>query len=69
MAFKASPSSQHQHCTDKAQKAETVLSAVNYIDIYFFYKIINFVKFSLYITMMLAIMISLRNVQTVTLVC
>ena len=26
MAFKASPSSQHQHCTDKAQKAETVLS-------------------------------------------
>ena len=69
MAFKASPSSQHQHCTDEAQKAETVLAAVNYIDIYFFYKIINFVKFSLYITMMLAIMISLRNVQTVTLVC
>ena len=28
MAFKASPSSQHQHCTDEAQKAETVLSAV-----------------------------------------
>ena len=25
MAFKASPSSQHQHCTDEAQKAETVL--------------------------------------------
>ena len=24
MAFKASPSSQHQHCTDEAQKAETV---------------------------------------------
>ena len=33
MAFKASPSSQHQHCTDEAQKAETVLSAV----IYFIY--------------------------------
>ena len=29
--FKASPSSQHQHCTDEAQKAETVLSAVIYI--------------------------------------
>ena len=28
VAFKASPSSQHQHCTDEAQKAETVLSAV-----------------------------------------
>ena len=28
--FKASPSSQHQHCTDEAQKAETVLSAVRY---------------------------------------
>ena len=31
MAFKGSPSSQHQHCTDEAQKAETVLSAVSYI--------------------------------------
>ena len=31
VAFKASPSSQHQHCTDEAQKAETVLSAVSYI--------------------------------------
>ena len=28
VAFKASPSSQHQHCTDEAQKAETVLSDV-----------------------------------------
>ena len=28
VAFKGSPSSQHQHCTDEAQKAETVLSAV-----------------------------------------
>ena len=35
VAFKASPSSQHQHCTDEAQKAETVLSAVIYIYIYF----------------------------------
>ena len=34
MAFKGSPSSQHQHCTDEAQKAETVLSAVIYIYIY-----------------------------------
>ena len=34
MAFKGSPSSQHQHCTDEAQKAETVLSAVSYIYIY-----------------------------------
>ena len=32
MAFKASPSSQHHlHCTDEAQKAETVLAAVIYI--------------------------------------
>ena len=31
VAFKGSPSSQHQHCTDEAQKAETVLSAVSYI--------------------------------------
>ena len=31
MAFKGSPSSQHQHCTDEAQKAETVLSAIIYI--------------------------------------
>ena len=30
VAFKGSPSSQHQHCTDEAQKAETVLSAVRY---------------------------------------
>ena len=28
------PPSQHQHCTDEAQKAKTVLSAVLYIDIY-----------------------------------
>ena len=28
VAFKGSPSSQHPHCTDEAQKAETVLSAV-----------------------------------------
>ena len=27
----ALPPSQHQHCTDEAQKAETVLSAVSYI--------------------------------------
>ena len=31
MAFKASPSSQHQHCTEL--KAETVLSAVIYTPI------------------------------------
>ena len=36
MAFKGSPSSQHQHCTDEAQKAETVLSAVSYIYIYIY---------------------------------
>ena len=35
VAFKAQPSSQHQHCTDEAQKqAETVLSAVIYIYIW-----------------------------------
>ena len=37
VAFKASPSSQHQHCTDEAQKAETALSAVSYIYIYIFF--------------------------------
>ena len=31
MAFNGLPSSQHQNCTDEAQKAETVLSAVIYI--------------------------------------
>ena len=36
VAFKASPSSQHQHCTDEAQKAETVLSAVRYRYIYIY---------------------------------
>ena len=34
VAFKGSPSSHHQHCTDEAQKAETVLSAVSYIYIF-----------------------------------
>ena len=38
VAFKDSPSSQHQHCTDEAQKAETVLSAVRDTYIY----IVNF---------------------------
>ena len=32
----ALPPSQHQHCTDEAQKAETVLSAVSYIYIYIY---------------------------------
>ena len=36
VAIKASPSSQHQHCTDEAQKAETVLSAVISIYIYIY---------------------------------
>ena len=34
VAFKDSPSSQHQHCTDEAQKAEIVLSAVRDTYIY-----------------------------------
>ena len=34
VAFKGSPS--YQHCTDEAQKAETVLSAVIYIYIYIY---------------------------------
>ena len=37
VAFKALPSSQIQHCTDQAQKAETILSAVIYIFIYIKY--------------------------------
>ena len=32
--YMALPPSKHQHCTDEAQKAETVLSAVSYIYIY-----------------------------------
>ena len=32
----ALPPFHHQHCTDKAQKAETVLSAVSYIYIYIY---------------------------------
>ena len=32
----ALPPSQHQHCTDEAQKAETVLSAVSCIYIYIY---------------------------------
>ena len=36
VAFKASPSSQHQHCTDEAKNAETVLSAVSHIFIYIY---------------------------------
>ena len=34
VAFQALPPSFHWHCTDEAQKAETVLSAVIYIYIY-----------------------------------
>ena len=34
VAFQALPPSLHRHCTDEAQKAETVLSAVIYIYIY-----------------------------------
>ena len=36
VAFKASPSSQHQHCADEGQKDEKVLSAVSYIYIYIY---------------------------------
>ena len=32
----ALPPSEYQHCTDEAQKAETVLSAVVYIYIYIY---------------------------------
>ena len=33
------PSSQHQHCTDEAQRAETVLSAVIYMYMYVYISI------------------------------
>ena len=36
----ASPQSLHQHCTDEAQKAKTVLSAVSYIVIYIYIYVI-----------------------------
>ena len=44
MAFKASPSSQYQHCTDEAQKAETVLSAVIYIYIFIIHQIFSLAR-------------------------
>ena len=42
VAFKGSPSSQHQHCIDEAQKAETVLSEVSYIYIYIYIYAVSF---------------------------
>ena len=41
MALKRSPSSKHQHCTDEAEKAETVLSAVIYIYIYIYRQVLE----------------------------
>ena len=35
------PPSQHQHCTDESQKAETVLSAVSYIIISLYLLLLN----------------------------
>ena len=37
----ALPPSQHQYCTDEAQKAEIVLSAVSYIYIYIYIYILE----------------------------
>ena len=34
--YKLNPHPRHQHCTDEAQKAETVLSAVSYSYIYIY---------------------------------
>ena len=48
MAFNGLPSSQHQHCTDEAQKAETVLSAVSFIYIYIYIYISIFTCVKLY---------------------
>ena len=36
VALKANLHPTHKHCTDEAQKAETVLSAVSYIYIYIY---------------------------------
>ena len=49
VAFKAPPSSQHQHCTDEAQKAETLLSAVSYIYICIYIYIYIYIKYISYI--------------------
>ena len=49
VTFKGSPSSQHQHCTDEAQKAETVLSAVSYIYIYIYICIYLYMYISIYV--------------------
>ena len=38
VALQLNPHPRHQHCTDEAQKAETVLSAVSYIYIYIYIK-------------------------------
>ena len=45
VAFKASPSSQNQHCTDEAQQAGTVLSAVIYICVFFYFSFWNRIPF------------------------
>ena len=49
MAFIASPSSQQQHCTDEAQKAETVLSAVGYVYLYIYIYIYIYIFIYLFI--------------------
>ena len=41
MLYNLNPHPRHQHCTDEAQKAETVLSAVIYIYIYIYIYIIQ----------------------------
>ena len=53
VAFKGSPSSQHQHCTDEAQKAETVLSVVIYIYIKFDFETTIKVDFHCHVNFML----------------
>ena len=50
--YMALPPSEHQHCTDEAQKAETVLSAVIYIYIYIYIYIL--VIYIVYILLLLS---------------
>ena len=42
VAFKLNPHPRHQHCTDEAQKAKTVLSAVIYIFIIIIFLTLDF---------------------------
>ena len=51
VALKAYLHPRHQHCTDEAQKAETVLSAVSLIYIHIYIHIYTYIYIYIYIYM------------------